>query len=114
MSARVCRICGVQFRTLLKDTAVCLKCQDKLPKCDTCHITLGRCYGFAEDFARTVGGIESELGKFYYPHRPFDICTSCNYEIINKGFLHIESARWSKGERFLLPDGQIVGEMPAR
>lgn len=58
-----------------------------------------------EDYAKTI----QDFG---------DICTSCDYEIRNKGFLHL-SRRADEGIRkkpdhFMLPDGTIVNKMPKR
>ena len=47
-----------------------------------------------------------------------NICTTCDYEIRHKGFLHLvvwgNEGSGRKPERFLLPGGTIVNKMPER
>jgi hypothetical protein len=62
---------------------------------------MGSRYGYMVNRARTVDGFG-------------DICTSCDYEIKNKGFLHLNPIHSGEQDRFLLPDGTIVDKMPER
>lgn len=100
-----CAKCRRQYSTEFQGLTLCVKCRAKLPHCDTCTRIMGRHYGYMEDRGRTIKGVG-------------DICTSCDYEIQNKGFLHLtirsnEGTR-RKPERFLTLAGAIVNKMPPR
>jgi len=100
-----CIECGRHFNAESQGWTLCPKCRAKLPHCECCGRMMGMAQGYEEDQAKSIEGFG-------------DICTACDSELRNKGFLHLEDQGYRvKGrnpQRYLLPDGTIVSRMPER